>query len=496
MGRLLAGTLALALCVLIGTAQARAQAVPEPRPESTTAASVTQHGVTWTFDKPYRVGRFVTGDWWVIGPITIVGVSPAPGPDSSGAAGVESRSRYGAQSMRDDRRMRNGSMIVLTPDRGQGYDSRLVNYAPELSVRVPLRLEANRTLISSISNDTFPATVLHEALMWPSEQSAMLALRSAVVLTCLDEVPPADAFRPPFAGTDKPLYRAEDIRWDRLPRLVSPGEVPSWEQFERYLERPWLDHVAAWVYQAMGPVENQVNYGREASRITSIASLMVMLDVPRDRKRLLTHRLIQHGIDLHGLALAGRRWTADGGHWNGRKWPILFAGLMLGRDFLNLPDTMVFSEDVQTYYGTGWFGQTALFQIGTHTGHQPPYEERPPDTWTASNKRSEAYRLTVSGGLPGTALAVQLMGAKAQWNHDAFFDYYDRWMRQDDPYAERRGAHPRPAREGKSLDPFVDAMWAAYRSQVPRQAGARDNRVWVWSADGPGRFVANPQGPR
>ena len=29
------------------------------------ASSVTQYGITWTFDKAYPVGQFVTGDWWV-----------------------------------------------------------------------------------------------------------------------------------------------------------------------------------------------------------------------------------------------------------------------------------------------------------------------------------------------------------------------------------------------------------------------------------------------
>ena len=33
--------------------------------------SVSQYGITWTFDKPARVGRFINGDWYVVGPVTI-----------------------------------------------------------------------------------------------------------------------------------------------------------------------------------------------------------------------------------------------------------------------------------------------------------------------------------------------------------------------------------------------------------------------------------------
>ena len=99
----------------------------------------------------------------------------------------------------------------------------------------------------------------------------------------------------------------------------------------------------------------------------------------------------------------------------------------------------------------------------------------------------------VSGGWPGTALAAQLMKAKAAWNHDAFFDYNDRWMAKSDTYAAGRGNIPRPKAEGRSFDPFVDAMWATYRNTAPLQPGARDKRKWVWVGDTrEGHFVAQP----
>jgi hypothetical protein len=33
-----------------------------------TAGTLTQDGITWTFDKPVQYGKFVTGDYWVLGP--------------------------------------------------------------------------------------------------------------------------------------------------------------------------------------------------------------------------------------------------------------------------------------------------------------------------------------------------------------------------------------------------------------------------------------------
>ena len=40
--------------------------------------SVSQWGITWTFDKPARVGQFVNGDSYVVGPVTVVAIDPKP----------------------------------------------------------------------------------------------------------------------------------------------------------------------------------------------------------------------------------------------------------------------------------------------------------------------------------------------------------------------------------------------------------------------------------
>ena len=40
--------------------------------------SVSQWGVTWTFGKPARIGQFVNGDFYVVGPVVVVKIDPAP----------------------------------------------------------------------------------------------------------------------------------------------------------------------------------------------------------------------------------------------------------------------------------------------------------------------------------------------------------------------------------------------------------------------------------
>jgi hypothetical protein len=451
------------------------------------STQVSQYGITWHFAEAHEIGQFVNGDTWVVGPVTIIKVTPQPGPSSIQTGAV--KSIYGDIALTDDSRMRHGSMVLSDESIKQGYDSRLQNYDPNLSISFPLDLTPNQSLISTISNTEFPVTVLHEALMWTSEKTSSPALKTAAILTCLDTAPPANAFRPSYAGKQTKLYTTDDIRWERLPSLSPVQHTPNWEQFERYYQRPWIDHAHSWMILYTGPSDNQVNYGREFSRVSSIASLMLMLDVPQAHKEKLMIGYLQWGIDLAGLAENGRHWIADGGHWNGRKWPLLFTSLMLDDTEMQqtIADT-IFSEDQQTYYGTGWHGQTALFKMVFHTHTYETYEERPPETWGKDEQRQESYRITVSGGLPGTALAAQLMEAKALWNHDAFFDYYDRWMASIDPESPIE----RPKQEGHSNDPFVDAMWQQYRAYAPKQPGAASNTKWIWIQGHSGKFVDNP----
>ena len=111
--------------------------------------------------------------------------------------------------------------------------------------------------------------------------------------------------------------------------------------------------------------------------------------------------------------------------------------------------------------------------------------------WDAIDKRSERYRLCCTArAWIGTALAAQLMGARAAWNHDAYFDYCDRWMATADAYAVGRGGRERPKDEGKTFDPFVDAMWRAHRGRVPEQPGGARFRQWVWEGNR-GAWVEN-----
>jgi len=512
------------------------------------ARSITQYGITWTFDKPCKVGKFVTGDYWVVGPVTVVKVDPSPGPAPENATATSQKSKYGTTAIVDDKQMRNGSMMVLGPDSlhdskwdgftYQGYDSRVAgNYKPELSVKFPCQLEVNRSLISTISSEKYETNKKGElALATPyvlgmakppfffCNPTTGAVLDTAAVLTCLDKEPPADAFRPSYAGTEKPIYRTKDIRWDILPKLKPTPSTPDWASMERIFQRPWLDHMSCWVMQVLMPGQNQPAYGREYARMTEIAGLMLLLDVPQERKEKLMIGYIQLGIDLRGVAGAGRNWFSDGGHWVGRKLPILFAGLMLdkpelrtlppintkrpvfGRDIRveptpDLPNpTTLFSEDIDTYYGKGANGQNVLWQAGFLFTGSPPHEEKPYSEWDGGDKLRNNYRGQVATTYIGTALVAQWMKAKEIWGHDAVFDYADRWMDPKEIWYDKDGKiipFPTWTRgTTRCQDLFVEEMWLAYRKGVPEQPGAAKNYKWEWIGDckkGLGRWVNNPK---
>jgi hypothetical protein len=386
-------------------------------------------------------------------------------------------------SLKPDTTMRNGSMIVLKAGHRHGYDSRQGSYDRNLSVTLPLKFEPGTSLVSTVSNTELPVDNFCRDILWENEYKSQIVLKTAAVLTCMKDAPPADAFRPPYTGADKPVFRAKDIRWELLPALKPVGEAPSWEKMERYFQRPWLDHLISWEQQELVPNENQPNYGREYSRLVSLASVMLSLDVPRQQKEKLGIGLIQLGIDLYGVAMNGGCWNEGGGHSSGRKWPVFFTGIMLNHDrFFTLPATVFFQEDAQTYYGQGWFGQTVLWQMIQHHGWRTTYEEKMPQAWEQWDRTSESYRVCCNAvSWVGTALVARYMKAIKVWGHDAYFDYVDRWMREDDPYQDARaqGNRPRPGGETNTFDPFVTAMWKAYRQSAPEQPVSGVHLKWV-----------------
>jgi hypothetical protein len=448
--------------------------------------SVSQYGITWTFERPAHVARFINGDWYVVGPVTVMAIDPKP---LYGSEIPESELDQMDKERAPDKRVRNGFMLNPPAQMKVSYDSGVRNwFDPALIQKLPVTMKPSDSLVSTISMPkglVLRAQLRNKIVRGVDDSSP---IRTAAVLTCVNAPEPPDAFRPAFCDRAQHIYFAHDLKRELLPSVPATKSLPPLDQYIRFTQRPW---VGTCFFGFEEPVENMPQYGLEYGRVAGISALLLCTDLPRERKEQLLVNYVQVGIDLGGMIRAGHPgWTCWGGHGSGRKLPIVFAGLLLGDDEFaqinkSFPKASL-GEDEQTAYGNSWTGAKVVFaghsgiDVATGDGRDRghgwgPYEHTPPSEWKEGQNTSESYRrCCTSIGWVAQALALRLMHAEASWNHDAFFDYVDRWMFEDDAAfvktikAATGHDHDHDwSRQGQAWDAFVNEMWAEYRSTLP-----------------------------
>jgi hypothetical protein len=449
--------------------------------------SVTQYGITWTFEKPARVGRFVTGDWYVVGPVTVTKISPEPlfgnaVKDSPDWELVDKQAVKEAEY--EGKWARNGSVLNQRVDTHRGgFDSRLSHshYDPEQFAHLPVSMKPGDSLISTIGA-TDPLS---------SYSGHGQPVLTAAVLTCMAKPVPADAFRPSYCDKENRVYLARSLKRQLLYALPRTEHAPpTLSEWARLFQRPWLDTVA-WGY-ANGEL-NTPRYGQRMTNSVSTASLLLHLDYPADEKERLLVHYVQYGIDLWGIVRAGSNgWRGHGGFSGGRKWTLVFSGMLLGDDEMRSPNAtypdVLFGEDTQTAAGESWSGFDVVFTshpAWTDSRTASPELEHP-TKWAeiraADNGRrgyqSEGYRrCCTSIEWPGQALAARMMRAEKYWNHDPFFAYVDRWMGGEDIHATAKVVLDAAKAAGKDwgewtlrqerTSEFMQEMWSKYRKALP-----------------------------
>jgi hypothetical protein len=434
-------TIILAALPVIGACSAPAVKSPaaaaqlDQLPELKT---VSQYGITWTFEEPVRVGRFVNGDFYVVGSVTVTNIDPRPliGTEVPESELVEAEKKR----IPSGKFIRNGSMLDPPAKQVVAYDTGICNYSrPELVVMPPIRLRPGDCLVSTISlrvgeKSRFPYHNGGDT----REQHDNSPVKTTAILTCVAEPQPSDAFRPSYGDRQQKIYLARNLKRDMLPRLKPSPNTSDIETWIRIYQRPWVN---TYFFGFEQPMENMPHYGQWVGQAQSMAGLMLMLDLPPAQKERLLINMVQVGIDYWGLVRNGHPgWQAWGGHGTGRKFPIVFAGLLLGDPEMASPTRtypkVEFGEDNQTMYGQGWTGAKAVFaghsgiQSATGKPERPqwgPYEHLHPTNWTRTQLQSEEYRrANTSSSWVGQALVIRLLKAERAWNHDAFFDYVDR----------------------------------------------------------------------
>jgi hypothetical protein len=490
---------------------------------------LTRGGITWTFDKPARAGQFINGDWYVVGPVTVKAIDPKP------LFGEEVKTPLMEQgdtkeSLFKGQVARNGSTLnvpaVVPPSRvtprtqRSGFDSRMpaAAYDPNQFTPLPIAMKPGDSLVSSISDEPVPY--------------GGYPVKALSVLTCVEAPLPPDAFRPSFCQTrTSGTLLGRNLRRDlllKLPRPASAAKVRP-ADFAVYFNDVWMDTVG---FGRAMPRQKFAFNGAGIAGAGGGASLLLLLDYSAEEKEPLLINLVQEGIDLYGLVRGGGGWAAEGICGSGRKWIIVFAGLMTGDPNMSAvsktyPDAE-FQEDEQTAwlpieydgkkdggkkFDKTWTGAKVFWtgHYGIRLGQWPPnkwaggygpVELFPPAEWPSPWPRSESdRRSTSSPQWVGEALAARLMHAEAVWGHDAFFAYVDRWMTEDDSKAleeikkniqTKLSAKPDPTAEEKKLleslpnwapvrqgtiegpaelIPVMKDLWVKYRDNLPPAPG-------------------------
>lgn len=247
------------------------------------ASFITQYGITWTFDQPYQVGQFITGDWWVKpktagGTVNVVNVNPSPQSfdfdtipvvtgltinstantivlNSSFSTSVNYKDLYiivnGEKKLITNyvgstrtatvisnwsqlpqyndsasivkawgTRNINGSMIDPVASWDHAYDDRLNHFIPSIGASFPLNLNINNSLISTISRKSVTSGI---DLLYTQVGETKSFIDTAAILTCVSSTPSPNSFRPPYCGgNNKPQFNSTNINTNILPSLVPP----------------------------------------------------------------------------------------------------------------------------------------------------------------------------------------------------------------------------------------------------------------------------------
>jgi hypothetical protein len=411
--------------------------------------TIEQFGITWTFDRKlhktapdsnyYQYGTYANGDYWVYdsdGTVTITAIDPAKTTISQ-----DGKTFTVDGSQVNPSHLGLGHLATGTK---QGFDSRVTFFDDSVCVTAPLTLSGLNSLISCKSwRTTDPGCPKRYASTRSNSMyySPRPALRYGAVLTTVATVPLPGAFRPAYCGTTTKIttHNTSQMNLTVLPSISSVGKAPFSRDWMEDMRRPWIQFLTAWPGECIQPSDNGVSYGRNYSYKVGDCALLLMLNagtISPEQKETLAIQMIQVGIDTYGVIANGGGWGhIGGGIGQGRKLPILFAGIALDyAPYKNIGTThgfnakpelnhAYFQEDAQKFYIT----QDDI------------------DRWGTTSKRVTRTNCSVSAADPtvvtdddgGNWLAADDGTSKIQSRDNTLLDYWLVWN-YDGPAPEYR----------------------------------------------------------
>lgn len=439
----------------------------EPDPGYNLQTAVAQWGVTWTFDEPSLVGTYANGDAWVLGPVTILSITPQrqySGLNVGG--GICSNTWFGEGYCRDWCHLNfteDSGSHCTGPDPGYGdciceriHHGWEVNPGTETQAFDDRAGRVDGTGVPALPYVAPPGSSIVKAVSWsPLEDRACSpsgspCLSSVAILTVVGQVPPGDGasvLRPPYVGSEKPVYELSDFDLGMLPSLPPVVPMPTLDDVRGWFERVQFDHLPGNTARRTRPDLHMFPYAPDNGRIFGDGALRLMLDDPIEDKMPALISYLQAGLDFYHITREGQLWPPGGGEQAGSKLPIVFfAGLLNDPEVNEHVRNLKLYEDYHAHFnadGVALFGNLswgreetvdALFELrywqtlATHAG---------------SRTRRDPYLLIDGGQEPGASyqfcctsqpfkgavLSLHLMpDLKALWNPDELIDYVDRWV--------------------------------------------------------------------
>ncbi|MGZ3742880.1 MAG: hypothetical protein ACXWRE_14395 [Pseudobdellovibrionaceae bacterium] len=378
-----------------------------------TASSLSQWGITWSFDKAYTYGTYANGDYWVLGPVTITSISPT---------------FTGTQ---------NGWQVNPAANTAaQGFDSRVpsAGFSASLDPALPYTSPSSGTqsVVKAISagaincsNDCYP-------------------LKTVAVLTIVTSIPAnngATVFRPPYVGSVKPNYSTANLHTELLPAYARTSSALSLSSVLSLFQHVQFGHISP--VRDFRPTDNYQEsdpYGATVGSNYAQGALGLMFNDSLSAKMPALIAYVQAGIDMYAMMQGGMNWGTGQGYEPNMKLPIYFMAAMfqdptLTQSVQALPQAD--TDDKELYVG-----KNGVVLFGDTEGSEQQYWQNIANSGAGNHEWRDPYGL-IDGSFPvdpyqdcclsqpwkGQALAVQLMPAlKAVYNFPILLEYVDRWV--------------------------------------------------------------------
>lgn len=318
---------------------------PAPSGQVTFSRSVGVTTYAWTFDcgtSPCLYGTFINGDYWVA-------------PSGGGSVMLSSIATSATSA---------GLEINPTNPNKQGFLScHPTTYDASLN-------KANSLPLSVVPGSSIVKATSRTSGCQPSGADCCIDTYDAVTVLASPPTAGLNAFRPPLAGTNKPIFDLGDFDFSRLPadpRVNNTGLAADFAGTVGRWSAPFVDHYM-WKFGDQGrrfSPKSIPDYGADMGMTYLNDLIRVMGTEPLAAKQAAVNALIQRGLDLYYSYKAGIQWPAGAGQQVGRKPAVAFFGAMV-------TDAAISAEiQALTANNGNLFHEDGQIKVNTSTGNVP-----------------------------------------------------------------------------------------------------------------------------